>query len=100
MQLDLVRNDVKNVTASVQAALPPEEKKNIDISPLLDADKQLDEAYTTVQQREKDVRRYLNIVKGVIWVAGTCALVLGIWGLITLAARVRCFALLYCTDPA
>jgi hypothetical protein len=88
MQMDYVRGDVKNVSTAVKDAVPANDSSSVDLSALTNAEKQLDGAYGTVQQREKDVRNYLRIVKTVIFVAGACAFALGIFGFITLIARV------------
>ena len=83
----MVRNEVGNVSASVQAAVPAGD--DVDLSQLTDAERQLDAAYVDIQDLEDDTVRYLGIVEDVIWAAGAAAFALGIWGFVTLLARVR-----------
>jgi small nuclear ribonucleoprotein (snRNP)-like protein len=87
LQMNLVLADVRNISATAKGAVPP--GSDIDLSALTDAEKSIGEGIQTAHEREKTVRKYLNIVRKVIFIVGACSFSVGIWGLITLLARVR-----------
>ena len=102
LQVELVRDDVGNITVDVQDAIPPGE--NVDISPLTNARTQLNRTYTDLQDDRENVNNYLNIIEKVIFVLGACAFAVGIWGFVTLLVRVRntsfCSVILVATHAA
>jgi hypothetical protein len=87
VQVALVRDDVANISKEVKAAVPP--GKRVDTSDLDNAYRQLNTTYNDLERKQKDVSNYLSIVEKVVFILGACAFAVGIWGFITLLARVR-----------
>ena len=87
MQVEGVRADVLNISAAVQANLSS--NSNFDFSDLTSAERTLNNTVQDAQDLQDKANSVLHAVQVVIYVLGAAAFAVGIWGVVTLLARVR-----------